>query len=54
MGQVKAHGHKALCLVSGITEHHALVASTLLVLITIIHTTVDVGTLFVNGTQDTA
>ena len=52
VGQVKAHGHIVLRLVGGVTEHHTLVAGSLFVLVAVIHTTVDVGTLLVDGTED--
>ena len=53
MCQIQTDRHVVLCLVGGVAEHHALVASTLFVLITIVNTTVDIGTLLVDGTQDT-
>ena len=53
VSQVEADGHKVLRLVRGVAEHHALVTSTLLVLVAVVDTAVDVGTLLVNGTQDT-
>ena len=52
MSQVQTHGHVVLRLIGGVAKHHALVAGSLFVLITIVNTTVDVGTLLVNGTED--
>ena len=50
VGEVKTHRHIVLGLVSGIAEHHTLVAGTLLFLVAVIHTAVDVLALFVDGT----
>ena len=49
--QVQRHGHQALGLVGGISEHHTLVAGTLLVLVAIVHAAVDVLALLVDGGQ---
>ena len=54
VGQIKTHRHIVLGLVSGIAEHHTLVAGTLLFFVAVIHAAVDVLALFVDGTQDTA
>ena len=53
MGQVERDGHIVLRLIGGITKHHTLVASTLLVLVAVVDTTIDVGTLLMDGTEDT-
>ena len=53
MSQVERNGHQVLRLVGGIAEHHTLVACTLLVLIAIIYTAVDILTLLMDGSQDT-
>ena len=51
MRQIERHRHQVLCLVAGIAEHHALVAGTLFVLIAIVHTTVDIVALLMDGGQ---
>ena len=51
--QVERDGHKVLRLVGGITEHHTLIAGSLLFLVAVIDTTVDVGALLMDGTEDT-
>ena len=53
VGQVERDGHVVLRLVGGIAEHHTLIAGTLLILVTVIDTAVDVGTLLVDGAEDT-
>ena len=50
VGQIETDGHIALRLVGGVAEHHTLIASTLLVLVAVVDTAVDVGTLLVDGT----
>ena len=52
--QVETYGHVTLRLVCGIAEHHTLVTGTLFVLVAVVHTAVDIRTLFVDGTEDTA
>ena len=54
MCQVERYRHQALRLVRGVAKHHPLVTGTLFLLVTIVHTTVDVNALFMNGSQDTA
>ena len=54
MCQVEGDRHEVFRLVSGIAEHHALVTGTLLFFIAVVNTAVDVGTLFVDGTENTA
>ena len=54
VGQVETDRHIALCLIGCISEHHTLVAGTLFVFVSVVHTAVDVGTLLMDGTQDTA
>ena len=54
VSQVERDRHKVLRLVGGITEHHTLIAGALLVLIAVIDSTIDVGTLLVDGAEDTA
>ena len=53
MCQIERHWHQALRFVGGITEHHTLIASTLLFLVAIIHTAIDVFALFVDSSQNT-
>ena len=52
--QVKRHRHVVFCLVGGVTEHHALVAGTLLVLLLTADAAVDVAALLVDGGEDAA
>ena len=54
VGQVERDGHVRLRLISGVAEHHALVAGTLLLLVGTIDATVDVLALLVDGTEDAA
>ena len=54
MRQVERHRHIVLGLVGGITEHHALVASALVLVLFTVHTTADVTALLVNGSENTA
>ena len=54
VAQVQRKGHVVLRIPAGITEHHALVAGALLFLRCPFHAAVDVGRLFVEGTQHTA
>ena len=54
MGQFKRNRHVVCRFVAGITEHHALVACALIVLIGTVYATVNIGTLFVNGRKNTA
>ena len=49
VGKVERNRYIAVCLVSGIAKHHALVASSLFFFYLTRDTHVDVGTLFVNG-----
>ena len=49
VGKIQGERHIVFCFVSGITEHHALVARTLFHRIPALHTTVDVGALLMNG-----
>ena len=50
MCQIQTDRHVVLCLVCGIAEHHTLIACALLVFIAIVHTSVYIGTLLVDGT----
>ena len=52
--QVERDGHITLCLVGGITEHHALVAGSLVLVVLTVYTAVDVDALLMNSCQDTA
>ena len=52
MGQVERHRHIVLCLIGGIAKHHALVASSLVIIVLAVHAAVDIGTLLVDGSQD--
>ena len=52
--QVERHRHVVFCLVGGVTEHHALVAGTLLVLLLTADAAVDVAALLVDGGEDAA
>ncbi len=52
--QVQRQRHVVVCLVCGITEHHALVACTLFLFRFTRYATIDVGTLFMHGVQYTA
>ncbi len=47
-------GHQLAGLVAGVTEHDALVACALLLLVAALDTLVDVGRLFVDGRENTA
>jgi hypothetical protein len=49
MGKIKGERHIIGSLVAGIAEHHALVAGTLSLCILTLDTTVDIGTLFMQG-----
>ena len=51
---VERYGHIVLGLVSGVAEHHALVAGTLLLLVGTRHTAVDIVRLLVDGCEHTA
>ena len=52
--QVERHRHITLSLIGGIAEHHTLVTCSLLVLVGTVNTLIDVGTLLMDGCQDTA
>ena len=52
MGQIEGDRHQALRLVGGIAKHHALIASSLVLIFLTIHATVDVGTLLVDGSEN--
>lgn len=54
MCQVDGHRHIVLSLVACISEHHSLVAGTLIVVVAVVDTTVDVVALLVDGRQDAA
>ena len=54
VSQVEAERHVVVCLVGGIAKHHTLVAGALILRICTLNASVDVGTLLVDGTQDTA
>ena len=54
MCKVKRHGHIVLRFVSGITEHHSLVAGTLFLLVAVVNAAVDVAALFVYGAEYSA
>ena len=54
MGQMQRNGHVSVGFVRRVAEHHTLVASTLLFLVGAIDTAIDVGTLLVNGGENTA
>ena len=54
MSQVERHGHQIFCLIASIAKHHTLVASALLLVVAIVHAAVDIITLLVNGTENTA
>ena len=62
MGEVERYGHVVFGFVGGITEHHALVAGTLVffrclvgsLMVDAVDTTVDVVALLMDGTEDAA
>ena len=54
MAQGECQRYIKRCFVCGVTEHHALVACTLVVGSLALDPAVDVGTLFVDGRQHTA
>ena len=51
MREVEGERHIVFSLICGITKHHSLVASTLIHRVFTFHATIDVRTLFMNGTQ---
>ena len=51
MGQVERQGHVVVGLVRGVTEHHTLVAGTLLLLRSTAHAHIDIGRLRMQGRQ---
>lgn len=53
MGQIERHGHIVLRLVGGIAEHHSLIAGTLIFGLLTLDAPVDVGTLLMDGREDT-
>ena len=54
LGEVECYGHIVLGLVGGVTEHHSLVAGTLVFLLLLRNAAVDILRLLVNGSKDTA
>ena len=54
MGKIQGYRHQVLCFICSVTKHHSLIASSLILVILTIHTTIDVIALLVNGCQDTA
>ena len=52
MGQIERYRHIVLCFSTSIAEHHALVAGTLVLLITIVNASVNISALFMNGIQN--
>ena len=53
LSQVEGNRHVVVCLIGSITEHHALVASTLVLIFLTAHATVDVVTLLMDSSQHT-
>ena len=51
VGQSDRIGHIFRRLVGGITEHHSLITGTLFHRVLAFYTSIDIGALFVNGTQ---
>ena len=54
MCQIERHGHVVVGLIGCIAKHHALITGTLLFFALTVNTPVDIGTLLMNGRQDTA
>lgn len=52
--EVECYGHVVLGLVGGVTEHHSLVAGTLVFLLLLSNAAVDIFRLLVNGSKDAA
>ena len=54
MCKVKTYRHQVLCFIHGITKHHTLVASSLVISIRLVNTPVDIHALLMDTGKDSA
>ena len=53
MCQIECNRHVIVGFIACVTEHHTLISSPLIVIVTIIYTTIDIVTLLMNGGENT-